>query len=81
MSTPRLQRRKIWPKYVDAAGHAILHVDNTTNIADSVLVNRPSVRATSRDKYDLGSIFIADVGHMPFGCSVGESSSLLIKDN
>ncbi|KAG6888516.1 hypothetical protein C0995_007759 [Termitomyces sp. Mi166 len=59
--------------YVDNNGHAIIRVDNTTNIANATLVNRPSVRITSQDTYGAGNLIVVDVAHMPAGCSVWPS--------
>lgn len=54
--------------YVDSQGNAIIKVDNTTDVAMGQ--NRSSVRITTRDTYDVGSLWIIDLSHMPFGCSV-----------
>lgn len=57
--------------YVDPTnGHAILRVDNTTNIPPAALVNRPSIKITTQEAFDLGSLIIIDVNHLPYGCSV-----------
>ncbi|KJA23116.1 glycoside hydrolase family 16 protein, partial [Hypholoma sublateritium FD-334 SS-4] len=54
--------------FINGAGNAILKVDNTTNV---VWQNkRDSVRVTTRKVYPIGTIWIADIVHMPFGCSV-----------
>lgn len=54
--------------YINTAGNAVIRVDNSTN----VLFNdkRNSVRITTQDFYDFGSLWIIDVDHIPFGCSV-----------
>ncbi|KAF8054963.1 concanavalin A-like lectin/glucanase domain-containing protein [Lyophyllum atratum] len=59
--------------YVNDAGHAIVKVDNTTNIAPATLVNRPSIRLTSKDSYGVGTLWIIDAVHIPYGCSVWPS--------
>ncbi|KAG6868112.1 hypothetical protein C0993_007490 [Termitomyces sp. T159_Od127] len=60
--------------YVDNTnGHAIIRVDNTTNITNAAIVNRPSVRITSQDSYGAGNLIVIDVAHMPAGCSVWPS--------
>ncbi|KAG6835748.1 hypothetical protein H0H93_015017 [Arthromyces matolae] len=60
--------------YVDeTTGHAIIRVDNTTNIANATVVNRPSVRITTQDTYGEGNLIILDVAHLPTGCSVWPS--------
>ncbi|KAF9254259.1 hypothetical protein L218DRAFT_886668 [Marasmius fiardii PR-910] len=57
--------------YVDpTTGHAILRVDNTTNIPPATLVNRPTVKITTKEAFDVGSLIIIDVNHLPYGCSV-----------
>ncbi|KIJ15318.1 glycoside hydrolase family 16 protein [Paxillus involutus ATCC 200175] len=54
--------------YVNSEGHAIIKVDNTTNVTYGE--NRNSVRITTQDAYDIGSLWIIDLNHIPFGCSV-----------
>lgn len=58
--------------YVDPnTSHAIIKVDNTTGIPYPE--KRKSVRITSKDAFGLGSVFVADIHHAPFGCSVWPS--------
>jgi hypothetical protein len=55
--------------YVNDAGQAIMRVDNTTKnlkFGD----NRNSIRINSKDRYTVGSVWVADMTHTPFGCSV-----------
>lgn len=54
--------------YVNNAGNAVFKVDNT----HTVLFNnkRNSVRITTQTSYSVGSLWITDIVHMPFGCSV-----------
>ncbi|KAJ3827032.1 concanavalin A-like lectin/glucanase domain-containing protein [Lentinula raphanica] len=60
--------------YIDpATGHAIIKVDNTTNIPAATTVNRNSVKLTTKDAYPLGSLIVIDVSHIPYGCSVWPS--------
>ncbi|KAH7882814.1 glycoside hydrolase family 16 protein, partial [Phlebopus sp. FC_14] len=54
--------------YVNNDGHAIIKVDNTTNVPYGQ--NRKSVRITTQDVYELGSLWIIDLNHIPYGCSV-----------
>lgn len=54
--------------YVDNQGNAIIKVDNTTNVP--LGQNRSTVRITTQDTYDVGSLWIIDLSHIPFGCSV-----------
>ncbi|KIJ63767.1 glycoside hydrolase family 16 protein [Hydnomerulius pinastri MD-312] len=54
--------------YVNSEGHAIIKVDNTTNVP--LGQNRNSVRITTQDAYDIGSLWIIDLNHIPYGCSV-----------
>jgi len=71
--------------YVNSQGHAIIKVDNTTNVAtgqnrNSVrnneapkhpeLISAQQIRITSQDTYAIGSMWIIDVNHIPYGCSV-----------
>lgn len=54
--------------FVNAAGNAIMKVDNKTNVAFNQ--KRNTVRITSKDRFAVGSVWIADMLHVPFGCSV-----------
>ncbi|KIM56707.1 glycoside hydrolase family 16 protein [Scleroderma citrinum Foug A] len=54
--------------YVNDQGHVILKVDNTTNVP--IGENRNAVRITTHDAYELGSLWLIDVNHIPYGCSV-----------
>ncbi|KAI0372081.1 hypothetical protein BV20DRAFT_941131 [Pilatotrama ljubarskyi] len=57
--------------YVNQAGNAILRVDNTTNVPDAGAdTRRNTVRLTSHDFYDVGSLWVFDATHVPYGCSV-----------
>ncbi|KAF7332321.1 GH16 domain-containing protein [Mycena kentingensis (nom. inval.)] len=61
----------------NSAGNVILKVDDTTTIAPGELVHRNTVRIVSEDAYPVGSVIIADMVHMPYGCSVWPSFWLL----
>lgn len=54
--------------YVNNAGNAILKVDDVSNVA--LNQKRNTVRITSQAAYNVGSLWIADIVHLPFGCSV-----------
>ncbi|KAK7683143.1 hypothetical protein QCA50_013816 [Cerrena zonata] len=54
--------------YVNDAGHAIMKVDNTSTVPFNE--KRNTVRITSKDFYDVGSLWIIDLLHIPYGCSV-----------
>lgn len=54
--------------YVDSQGNAIIKVDNTTDVPMGQ--NRSTVRITTQDTYDVGSLWMIDLSHIPFGCSV-----------
>ncbi|KIJ30507.1 glycoside hydrolase family 16 protein [Sphaerobolus stellatus SS14] len=54
--------------YITPQNTAIIRVDNFTNVPFGE--NRTSVRITSQDFYDIGSMWIFDAVHLPFGCSV-----------
>ncbi|PCH44970.1 glycoside hydrolase family 16 protein [Wolfiporia cocos MD-104 SS10] len=54
--------------YVNDAGNVILRVDNFTDVKDGGLRN--SIRLTSSELYDFGSLWIIDAYHLPYGCSV-----------
>ncbi|KAJ7676058.1 glycoside hydrolase family 16 protein [Mycena polygramma] len=55
--------------YVDSTtNRAIMKVDNTSNVAFNE--KRNTVRIASQDEFGVGSVWIADMYHVPFGCSV-----------
>ncbi|KAH8986490.1 concanavalin A-like lectin/glucanase domain-containing protein [Lactarius akahatsu] len=54
--------------FVNSAGNAIMKVDNTTVVP--LNSKRDTVRITSKDLFGVGSVWIADMLHVPFGCSV-----------
>ncbi|KII86313.1 glycoside hydrolase family 16 protein [Plicaturopsis crispa FD-325 SS-3] len=57
--------------YTNDAGNAIIKVDNTSNVAFNN--KRNSIRITSNDFYDLGSLWIIDANHIPYGCGTWPS--------
>ncbi|EGN98170.1 glycoside hydrolase family 16 protein, partial [Serpula lacrymans var. lacrymans S7.3] len=55
--------------YVDSSTlHAIIKVDNTTTVPYNQ--KRNTVRITSNDSFAIGSVWVADMYHVPYGCSV-----------
>ncbi|EIW81094.1 glycoside hydrolase family 16 protein [Coniophora puteana RWD-64-598 SS2] len=55
--------------YVDSStSHAIIKVDNTTTVAYND--KRNTVRITSNDSFAVGSVWVTDLYHVPYGCSV-----------
>ncbi|THG93564.1 hypothetical protein EW026_g7702 [Hermanssonia centrifuga] len=57
--------------YVSDAGTAIIKVDNTTFVPYND--KRNSVRITTNDYFTVGTVWIIDAVHLPFGCSVWPS--------
>ncbi|KAK2467306.1 hypothetical protein APHAL10511_000541 [Amanita phalloides] len=58
--------------YINSAGNAIMKVDDKTYIPPTSpnQVHRGSIRITSKDTYDAGSLIVLDVRHIPWGCSL-----------
>jgi len=54
--------------FVNAAGNAIMKVDNTTVVPFND--KRNTIRISTKDRFAVGSVWIADMVHVPFGCSV-----------
>ncbi|KAF8073512.1 glycoside hydrolase family 16 protein [Lyophyllum atratum] len=55
--------------FVDpATNHAIIKVDNTSIVPFNE--KRNTVRISTNDRYGLGSVWVADMLHIPYGCSV-----------
>ncbi|KZT66764.1 glycoside hydrolase family 16 protein [Daedalea quercina L-15889] len=57
--------------YVNSNGAAIIKVDNTTYVPYND--KRDSVRITTADYFEPGSVIIFDAAHMPYGCSIWPS--------
>lgn len=57
--------------YVDSNGRAIVKVDNTTFVPYNE--KRNSVRITTKDYFEVGTIWVIDAAHLPWGCSVWPS--------
>ncbi|KAG5718737.1 putative glycosidase C21B10.07 [Termitomyces sp. T112] len=55
--------------FVDpSTNHAIIKVDNTSKVPFNQ--KRNTVRITTDERYGLGSVWVADIFHIPYGCSV-----------
>ncbi|BGP13454.1 hypothetical protein JCM10213v2_001374 [Rhodosporidiobolus nylandii] len=54
--------------YINSAGNAIIKVDNTSTVPYNE--KRRSVRIQSQDEYPIGSMWVFDFLHVPYGCSV-----------
>jgi len=57
--------------YVNSAGNVIVKVDNSTFVPYDQ--KRNSVRIETNDYFPVGSVFVMDAVHMPYGCSVWPS--------
>lgn len=56
--------------YINAAGNAIIKVDNTTSGAGDPTFGRNSIKLVSNASYGLGTLYLIDAVHLPYGCSV-----------
>ncbi|KAJ7151048.1 concanavalin A-like lectin/glucanase domain-containing protein [Mycena filopes] len=56
---------------VNSAGNVIIKVDNFSNVPMNQ--KRNSVRINTKSTYSLGSLWIIDAVHLPYGCSVWPS--------
>ena len=64
---------------VNDAGNAIMRVDNTTSgltFGDK----RNSIRISSKQRYTVGSLWIADILHLPYGVSKSASIVLWVQE-
>ncbi|KAF7338906.1 GH16 domain-containing protein [Mycena sanguinolenta] len=59
--------------YVNGAGNAMIKVDDVSTVLDVGIQYRKSVRLTSQAQFEIGTLFLVDVLHMPYGCSVWPS--------
>ncbi|CAD6570198.1 MAG: hypothetical protein CYPHOPRED_003797 [Cyphobasidiales sp. Tagirdzhanova-0007] len=71
--------------FINAAGNAIIKVDNTTSGVGDLTFGRNSIKLVSNASFSLGTLFIVDAVHLPYGCSVWPSlwtlSSVTHDDN
>ncbi|KAI0671115.1 concanavalin A-like lectin/glucanase domain-containing protein [Trametes maxima] len=54
--------------FTNDAGNAIIKVDNSSTLKFNQ--NRNSVRISTKDQFTVGSVWVADILHVPYGCSV-----------
>ncbi|KAI0770562.1 concanavalin A-like lectin/glucanase domain-containing protein [Fomes fomentarius] len=54
--------------FVNDAGNAIMKVDNSTRLKFNQ--KRDSIRISTKDQFTVGSVWVADIIHLPYGCSV-----------
>ncbi|KAJ7639990.1 glycoside hydrolase family 16 protein [Mycena polygramma] len=59
--------------YTNGAGNAIIKVDNVSTVLGVGIQYRKSVRLTSKAAFPVGTLFVIDALHMPYGCSVWPS--------
>ncbi|KAJ6471072.1 hypothetical protein C8R47DRAFT_1200243 [Mycena vitilis] len=59
--------------YTNGAGNAIIKVDNASTVLGAGIQYRKSVRLTSKAAFPVGTLFVVDALHMPYGCSVWPS--------
>ncbi|KAH9950667.1 concanavalin A-like lectin/glucanase domain-containing protein [Amylocystis lapponica] len=57
--------------YINNAGNAVIRVDNSSTV--TLGQNRNSVRIATNDLFEVGSVWISDFLHVPYGCSVWPS--------
>ncbi|KDQ60268.1 glycoside hydrolase family 16 protein [Jaapia argillacea MUCL 33604] len=57
--------------YINDAGRAVIKVVNSSNVPFNQ--KRNTVRITTQDSYGVGSLWILDAVHLPYGCSVWPS--------
>ena len=62
--------------YVTPSGTAIIKVDNTTFVPYND--KRDSVRITTNDYFGVGTVWVIDAIHLPFGCSVRPTPSSVL---
>ncbi|KAI9444261.1 glycoside hydrolase family 16 protein [Lactarius indigo] len=54
--------------YINENNRAVIKVDNVSNVPYNE--KRNTIRITSQDSYGVGSLWIIDLTHLPYGCSV-----------
>lgn len=53
--------------FVNDAGNAIMKVDNTTKV--NFNDKRNAIRISTKDQFTVGSLWVADILHIPYGVS------------
>ncbi|GAA5985051.1 hypothetical protein JCM10908_002502 [Rhodotorula pacifica] len=64
--------------YINSAGNAIIKVDNTSTVLYPN--KRRSVRIASQDKWGIGTLWVFDMVHVPYGCSVWPAAWVTTSD-
>ncbi|KAJ7689938.1 concanavalin A-like lectin/glucanase domain-containing protein [Mycena rosella] len=59
--------------FINSAGNAVIKVDDASTVLDVGIQYRKSVRLTSKVQFPIGTLFVIDAVHMPYGCSVWPS--------
>lgn len=54
--------------YINQKNQAVLKVDNTSYVP--LNQKRNSVRIETSHQYGVGSLWVVDIAHVPYGCSV-----------
>ena len=54
--------------FVNDAGNAIMKVDNTTKV--NFNDKRNAIRISTKDQFTVGSLWVADILHIPYGVSL-----------
>ena len=58
--------------YVNENNQIVMKVDNSSTVTYND--KRNSIRIETRDWYSVGSLWIVDISHIPYGCSVSLST-------
>ncbi|KAI0783415.1 concanavalin A-like lectin/glucanase domain-containing protein [Abortiporus biennis] len=53
--------------FINDAGNAVMKVDNTSSL--KFPQRRNSIRINTKDRFTVGTVWIADMVHVPYGCS------------
>ncbi|BGP57419.1 hypothetical protein JCM8202v2_005060 [Rhodotorula sphaerocarpa] len=64
--------------YINSAGNAIIKVDNNSQVLYPN--KRRSVRISSQEQWGIGSLWVFDMVHVPYGCSVWPSAWVTSQD-
>ncbi|KAJ7093400.1 glycoside hydrolase family 16 protein [Mycena belliarum] len=59
--------------YINDEGNAMIKVDAASTVLAAGIQYRKSVRLTSKAEFSVGTLFVIDAIHMPYGCSVWPS--------
>jgi hypothetical protein len=63
--------------FTNSAGNAIMKVDNSSSL--NFQDKRNAIRISTTDRYTVGSLWVADILHLPYGVSIPSLQMVVVK--